>query len=426
MQSNTAKKALLAILGIVGIILVSLYIYFSSPRESVVRSSINYVFEQFPQIRWGTRSTLKVLEFPIAITAQLFIRDKLPSYELLIAPDQLALLNQNLPEAKEGVFLGEENRVPVNATFTSEGKTYDAQVRYRGDNYNHWAHDKKSWRVELKDAYVNGMSTFNFIIPEDRMFVQELFSFRLAKRLNLIAPKAYPATLRVNRGSKQYYLLIQHWHKDVAEYNTRPDGGVFLGESAEAELYKSIYSIQTFGKSSQSLVDYSPIKRLFDLLYEDDGTFYKEIPAVIDTDQTIRWIAHANAMFSQSQKYTHNIVLYYNTASGLLEPVPWNVTMFDGHPKDTPIDIDYNPLITKILKNSQWKAKRDKYIQDVIGGENQLKEDINWLSQIQKNSRPAAFGDTDRLFLLIEYELQINSFKNRYQEGYQKLKENLK
>lgn len=420
------KKIVTAVIALFLILIFLISIYFASPRTQVLNQTINNFFEKYPQIRWNTRKTLRVIESPFAFVFGIFSKEDLPNYSLIIQPSKLAKLNANLPPPYIWEILSDANKQTVNATFVADGKEYKAKVRYRGDNYNHWAFEKKSWRIELQNGYVNGMNEFNFIIPEDRNFVQSLFAFRLAHRLGLITPKSYMATLQLNNGSKGMYLLAEQWSKDTAELNTRPDTGLFLGESNKAPLYKSVYSIQTYGREDTKYVDYSHIQKLFDLLLADEKKFDSQLGTVLDVDMTLRWIAVSNAMFSRSQKESHNLVLYSNPASGLLEPVPWNVLMFDGDPKNVPINIDYNPLVTRILKNPAWEKQRNKYILQLIGDEQQLKDDINWMSNIQKKSRPAVYEDKNRLFLIIEYELQINKFKNRYTQAYYKLTENLR
>jgi hypothetical protein len=172
--------------------------YFTSARTAWLNRLVNGIFERSPRFRWGARKVLRTVEYPFSFITSYLINDSLPLFSLDIDEQNLLALDQNLPEPFTGETLLPQHKVSVPATLTTEGKKFMAQVRYRGDNYNHWGFKKKSWRVKLLDGEIDGMKVFNFIIPEDRMFIQELFSFRLANRLGLIEPKAGYATLRVN------------------------------------------------------------------------------------------------------------------------------------------------------------------------------------------------------------------------------------
>jgi hypothetical protein len=130
-------------------------------------------------------------------------------------------------------------------------------------------------------------------------------------------------------------------------------------------------------------------------------------------------------MFSHSQKESHNFTAYINPASGKVEFVPWNVTMLDADPKQAPIDVDYNPLITRMLKNIEWKTQRDKYVLSLIGDEKQLKDDLSWIEKTKNEARSAVFSDPDKLFLSVEFKLQIDKFMKRYTWAYQRLTKEL-
>ncbi len=424
------RLKLIAIFLIFTVILgISIVTYFKGNRDAILNSSINQLFEKYPSFRWGTREILVSIENLILIPLAIYYSDKdtLPSYTLVISESNRNQLLQNLPEPKPGNILIAQYKKEVPATIIKDNIIYDAEVRFRGDNYNHWAFQKKSWRIKLVDDDLDGMDEFDLIIPGDRMFVQELFSFRLAQRLGLITPKAYFVTLRVNGSGKRTYLLIQQWSNILIEQNKRPVTGLLVGESEKMQyLYKTVFGTQSFGQGNTKVSDLSSIEYLFNLLDEDDAEFYTNLPTILDMDSTLKWIAHSTVMFSRSQKDTHNLVVYINSSTGKIELIPWNVTMLDDDPKNIPIDTEYNLLVTRILKNPEWKKIRDNYVLELISDKNQLREDLAWIDHIKNQVRPAVLNDKDRRSLFVEYELQINKFKDRYQQAFYKLSEEFK
>lgn len=417
----SAKLIIVAL--IFAIIILSLIpIYFLNPRTAVLNKSVNTFFENNPTIRWEFRKLLVMFDKPFDIYSTVFLENTIPSYQIEINQNDLSKLNANIPQPVFKSTLGEENKKEVSALFHIDGQIYKAEVRYRGDNYNHWAFKKKSWRIKLLDGSINDVDIFNLIIPEDRMYVQEYFSYRLAQRLRLIVPKHYFAKVRINGGQEQVYLFIQHWSPALIEQNGRSTDGFIVGEGGDhSQLYKSIVSVEPFAAKGK-LLDLSLIAALFKLLEtENDQEFFEKLPAIIDIDSSLRWIAHSNAMFSKSQKDTHNFVVYINPVNGKIEFIPWNVTMFDGDPEDQVIDSYYNRLVTRILENPEWRLIRDQYILEAIGDNEQLREDLEFIENMKDEVRSAVWADSDKLFLNLEYEIQINKFKKRYKQAHTKL-----
>lgn len=421
------KIIILTFITLIVFIYGAISVYFINERTNFINNSINEIFEKSPSLRWNTRKILSYIDLPVAFVSPLVLEDNLPSFSIIISEKNLDKLDENLPQPIFEGKLTQRYKKSVKAIVIANGEEFKASVRYRGDNYNHWAFSKKSWRIQLQDGYIDGMNVFNFIIPEDRGFVQELFAFRLANRLGLITPKSYYSTLKVNGKRKQVYLLVQHWSDAILEQNKRSTDGVFVGEAdSTMNLYKSIDSVKPFSKGSSEIVDLSLVKELFSLLQEkNDEVFFEKLPKVIDIDQTLKWIAHSSALFSRSQKGTHNLVMYINFENKKIEFVPWNITMFDSDPEKVPTNIDYNPFVTRILKNPKWLKKRNQYVLDLIGNKNKLESDLVWIENLKNIARPAVYRDFNKLFLNIEFEIQANKFKKRYSKAHKKLSDEL-
>jgi len=417
---KTLKKTSCLILVFIPVLLI---IYFFSPRTSPLNNLINNLFEKYPQIRWQTRTTLSQLESPFFWLSSLPLNDELSNFQMIIDPKDLNRLDSNLPLAEQGNFLLPQHKKTVPAKLIFSGQEYLVKVRYRGDNYNHWGFKKKSWRIKLSEDSIDGLTEFNLIIPEDKGFIQLLFSLRLAHRAGLITPKAYFATLTVNQGNKQIYLLTQHWDENLIKQNQRFSNGALLGKAEfdSGKLYQDISSIKSYYDNLNNQAGLDAVGHLFELIQQDDETFFKELPVLVDLESTLTWIAHSTALFSRSQKASHNLVVYFNPNQNKLEFIPWDVIMFDGNPVDQPVDPNYNPLISKILSYPEWKEKRNQLTLALIGDETQLEEDLLWLKQIKNQIRPAVYQDATKLFLNLEFEIQTAKFAKRYQQAHQKL-----
>ena len=129
----------------------------------------------------------------------------IPSYELRIEREDLKKLNKNIPSSISAevfagqVFLTDEFKKTVPATFTHGGIEYKVKVRYRGDNPNHWTRSKRSWQVIFdKDNLFEGKRILKLIIPIDRDYFAEALNNYRATKFGLFYPEAKFVTLSIN------------------------------------------------------------------------------------------------------------------------------------------------------------------------------------------------------------------------------------
>ena len=208
-----SKVLLIFVLTIFLILILAGPVVFSKFTDVAERASL---LRQYPAltkllpIYWQIRKISDILYLPY-----FFRRDKLPVYELIIPAKSRKQLDDSLPEGFMNVNYYNQFWAP--AKFIYQGREYDVDVRYRGENAIHWNAPKKSYLVEFdKDDLFNGIRRLSFIIADDRLFaLEQLNNEHRAEKLGLFHPASWFGNLRINNRNNGLYFIIESWSQEM-------------------------------------------------------------------------------------------------------------------------------------------------------------------------------------------------------------------
>jgi len=399
-----------------------LFSYYKGDRKNYLNTTINNFSKNHPQLSINLKKTTKILD--VLYIFHQFIPSKIPTYSLLIDSNDLEKLNTNLPQ--EGKKLTSEYKKFVPAQFIFNNKTYQVKVRYRGDNPNHWQFDKKSWRIKFENKFEN-QKAINLILPEDRYFFIEPWISYMGQKLGLVTPEFTLVNLKVNNKLHGVYLKSEQWGKTFLEnYNLSPDADLY-GEAEfdkqVSNLYADVYNFRKYTfNSSKPKNDVSNLKTFLDLLNNSsDQEFYKKIPDIIDMSNFLHWQAQSTLAFSHSQKISHNLIAYFNPEINKFQFIPWDVAMADEEPVYP--DINYNPLMTRILKNSDYMFQRNQILWEYIKDQKNLEGDLNYFDNLYQNTRGAFYRDPLKIFPNLDFDLTVKKHRKRIITAQNKIKE---
>jgi len=422
MRKKTVSIILISlILGISLLSFLILFFYYRGNRNSFLNKTINNFSANNPDLSIQFKNFTKVLD--IFYLFHQFIPSKIPTYSLLIDPNDLIKLNNNLPKTGH---LTKEYKKSVSAEFIFETKTYPVKVRYRGDNPNHWRFDKKSWRVKFEDKFEN-QEAINLILPEDRYFFIEPWVSYIGQKLGLVTPEFTLVNLKVNNQLHGVYLKSEQWGKAFLKNHHLPPDADLYGEAEFDKPVPNLYAdVSNFKKytfnSSKSKKDVSNLKTLLDLLNNSsDEEFYQEISNIIDMDNFLHWQAQATLAFSHSQKISHNLITYFNPKINKFQFIPWNVAMADEEPIYP--DINYNPLMTRILKNPNYMFQRNQILWEYIKDKKNLEDDLNYFDNLYQSTRGAFYRDPLKIFPNLDFDLTVKKHRKRIINAQNKIKE---
>jgi len=398
-----------------------LIFYYKGDRNSFLNRTINNFSAAHPEIAINLKKSTKILD-AFYLFHQL-IPDKIPTYSLFIKGNDLIKLNINLPISGH---LTQEYKKYVPAEFIYQGKAYKVKVRYRGDNPNHWKFNKKSWRIKFNDEF-EGQESINLILPEDRYFFIEPWISRMGQKLGLVTPELSFVKLIINDLSQGVYLKSEQWsEKFLVNHGLSEDADLY-GEAEFDEPVPNLYAdVSNFKKytfdSSKPEEDVSRLATLLDLLHDaSDQEFFEKIPDLVDMDNFLLWQTQATLAFSHSQKKSHNLIAYFNPEIDKFQFIPWNVAMADEKPIYP--DINYNPLMTRVLKNPDYMFKRNQILWEYISNQDNLVDDLDYFDSLYQTTRGAFYRDSIKIFPNFDFDLTVKKHRRRIVIAQNRIKE---
>ena len=423
MTNKTLISILLTfLLGSILAVVVILTSYYKGNRSSWLNTTINNFSSDHHDLAIELKKFTKLLD--VFYVFHQFIPSQIPTYSLNIDPDDYLKLNDNLP--KGDFSLTSQYKKFVSAQFSNNQELIDAQVRYRGDNANHWLFAKKSWRIKFDQIFEN-QKAINLILPEDRYFFIEPWAAHIAKKLDLTTPELNFVNLKVNGQLHGVYLKSEQWGEEFLNNHDLPTDANLYGEAEFEKAIPNLYAdVSNFKKyTSNSLKPKQAkddLKQLLDLLnHSSDQQFYDQIENLIDLDNFINWQAQSTLVFSHSQKISHNLIIYHNPKLNKFQFFPWNVAMADEEPVNP--DINYNPLMTRVLKKPEYMFKRNQVLWQYIKDQKNLDEDLKYFDNLYQTTRGSFYRDSLKIFPNLDFDLNVKKHRKRIIAAQSKIKD---
>lgn len=355
-------------------------------------------------------------------------KTKLPSYELKITRQEWQKMTQSLPPAYSFNFYLRKDYYWAPAKFIYKDKEYEVKVRFRGDLYHHWSGKKKSYRVEFTDDFQD-FPELNFIIPEDRgFFAENLANFR-AKKLGLIHLESWFGTLKINGRNQGVYLIQEHWNKEFLERHQKSALGGLYGEQDLEEgfywpqLFSGITAWKKYNKTRGVKENYFDLDYFLDLVNRktSDEEFKEKIFTVLDKENFFNWQIHSMLSSSYHQDWGHNLRLFFNQVKGKFEFIPFDLETHFDYKKEgetCPIDLDYNPLVTRVLLIPEFRQERDRLLYEQVKEDKNLKEDLEYWDDLFGKLKLEIFKDRQKAlsnrFFLNQVKKNSEHFKNHF------------
>ncbi|MBT3864701.1 hypothetical protein HOE67_03525 [Candidatus Peregrinibacteria bacterium] len=281
-------------------------------------------------------------------------------FDLRIDDDRINSLESDLPES------GYDYK---KAELFYDGSWYDAKARYKGDNSYHWFFPKKSYKVKLKDdKTIFGNSVLTFNNPKGLSMMNNYVGSELAKKMGVLSPERKFVQLYVNNDYAGVYLYTEGVDKEFFELNGLTGGEVYSGENtwsrgkeAYVGLPCNLFSTPyTWTSDSFFENDYTPLKYLISYLKNDEQF---ELRDIVDIDYMIDFSAWLTLIQGMHYDFFHNIVLYFDHASGKFKQVEIDNTAYRyDFLNDAYLDILTNDLYVALHKDPGFINEKYKVI----------------------------------------------------------------
>ena len=349
------------------------------------------------------RAAAKLLDPLYQLTA-IFMPDKLPTYSLTVSASDVQTLLRALP-SNPAEKLTPDHKLKVSTKLFYSGQQITGQIAVRGELAANWWYPKKSFKLTLDQPLSLGNTAFNFILPEERGYIDEAASLILGREMNLVVPQFHYAWLNINGQNQGVYFVVEDF---TPEFLSRLNLGPQLTLYAEDrfDLTASLYSPQGRWKilattTQPTLEPIDQLKQVYAL--KDDQQFFDQIAQIFDMEPLLSWNALSVILGDKHQEDFHNNRLLFNHQTGKSLFIPNDVQI--RLPPAIDFDSQYatdNSLVIRILKNPLWLEMRNQIILDTInsGKVNQL---ISELKLLEQALRPAIFADTRKYSATFTY-----------------------
>ncbi|HUU27501.1 MAG TPA: CotH kinase family protein [archaeon] len=327
---------------------------------------------------------------------RLIIDIKYKDYQKLAYKREIAL--------ERGILITEPDDY-VPAKIRHGDKTYNADVRLKGDWLDHLQRDKWSFRIKIKgEDTIFGMKVFSIQHPKTRRYIYEWLFHQVAGREGLISLRYKFVNVTLNGKNLGVYALEEHFEKRLIENNRRLEGPIikfnesnFWAERLNFDLNYDGLDIPETGSYGSLPIDMFQENRTF-----NDPVLFKNFVnaqnlleqfrrgalsanQVFDVDNFARYIALCDLFGSFHSLRVHQLRFYYNPVLSLLEPIPFDLNAGDKLTSLAGIAIANTDFFSDLFKEySFWET---------------------YLSELERFSEPAFLND---LFLDLGDEMNEN------------------
>ena len=324
----------------------------------------------------------------------LLLSEDLPVYDLDIKKGQMDIINAAIEDAKKQGWMSDDIKVWANGTFYHDGQEYDVKVRVRGDLGTHWEKPKKSWRVKFgrspieyewqvteEQIYFEGKRQINLIIPDDRDYVVAPFVNELMRKEGLVVPRDQFVVLRINGVVQGLYYEVEHFDKPLLASNERPETTVFgqndralhfeqytkygMPGASDAKYDMGTRRLQIEETGELAMQAMQAMQVLLDHSVNPSPASFEHVRSVMDWD---KYLAFRNLTTLFNTNHVRfggdNLKLYFDTSTGLLEPIPWDVHIVRMPPEPGTIDFwnshGTDEIQRSTLLNPETRLERNK------------------------------------------------------------------
>jgi len=299
----------------------------------------------------------------------------LPVYDLKIKPAQYRGILAIVEQAKQRGYLAEDLKQWSKATFIHGGKTRQVKIRVRGSLSNHWAGERKHWRIRFpKDDPLDGRSEVNLLTFNDGKGVTQRFVNALFARLGLMTLRDEYVVLRINGSPQGVYYCVEHFDAAFLAHHHRPESTIFShprrGWEPGSFMERITHGDEAAWRALQLLLN-----------YETDPTPDNLTAAlcVTDVEDFLRYIAGTTLLGSDhSAMLTDNHRLHYDSSRGLFYRIPWDLEpqpvprllRFDMEDTFATFDVfavwPMSRLRIAMLRDKSYRLRRDRILWELV------------------------------------------------------------
>lgn len=355
----------------------------------------------------------------------------LPIYKLKVKTQDYQTILDELPQPYSTQFKTslslKKSKVP--ATLTVDGKDHFVKISFRGIGFPHWSETKKSLRLEFEppNSY-SGLHKINLSIPQDGLYYGFFLNKWAADYLGL--PTNDPAIIHLFLNDHDYgsFITFEQWDQDFFKIHNLPEGPIFGDidpSPSRPPLYQNIKAWEILNPAIFTADNFFAIETMLQALNNSDlEESISQLKQIIDIDNFVRWEALSIFFNSRHQDSLHNIRLYLNPATNKLQfmPVDFGPQLVNNHPADkTLLNIDYNPLVTRLLQDPDVYQARNDILRDLINNQEFQKKLWQRYDELYYQTRGDFYRDPLKFESDLRFTWVVRQLKSQTKENIKNL-----
>lgn len=277
------------------------------------------------------------------LTIKYFKQKKLPplndnSLKITLDDSNYNTLKQYRNEALKIGVIGKNQKKYVPASVLYQGNNIPVKIRLKGDWTDHLEGDKWSFRIKVSgENSINGLKTFSIQSPQTRSFLREWTMHKLFEQEDILTTRYEFTTVSINNKNIGIYALEEHFDKQLIETRNRREGPIVkfneegfwemnqLSEEDKKGVNMSYYAaaeVLPFKKKrtlkNKTLKENFESAEILMLQYKE---FEGELKDIFDLEALSKYYALADLGNMTHGLRWHNLRLYYNPVTNLLEQI---------------------------------------------------------------------------------------------------------
>jgi len=284
----------------------------------------------------------------------------LETFYLNVAPEDLGLLNSDLPES------GKAQTVDALMRTSKEQNIWKVKLRYRGDMNYHWLYPQKSMRIEFKDDLYDMNTKINLINPPFLHSFRDIANYQISKELGILGPDYYPVRVFLNHKYMGVYIYLNQIDESLLRKNKRMPGSIYYGDGAplDKDGIRNMWADEKFwekkgARNAEQKNNREDIKQFVEAVKLTSDKFYNFTERLIDKEKFFSYIALDRITGTYHHDYNHNHKVYFDPYKGKFEPIQWDLNNWNNIPEK---DLSLNPLLLKFKENPIYDAEIDKKV----------------------------------------------------------------
>jgi len=350
------------------------------PVKTSVRDAVSKKLLQVDYV------TLMIDDEPQPIT-------RLSHYDIDVHQKYLEIIEKAIPD--DAKFINDSMRVQVPGVLHANDMSYDILMEIRGDQFNHWLFEKKSWRISIQDEnYFNSMRVFDLIIPDDRSWFAAPLNRKHAKEMGFIQPRIEFVTVAINESEPMIYLQVEHWSKEMFERQGRSGEVQFFKNEFGGDVFQNVNNWGAYFDAENSQVG---TKEAAQLLLEttqkgahEHPGFRQKVQTIFDIRKLFAWY-NLSLLAGNNHVIEDNIKMFFDTSTGRYEPIPWDIHLY------APIPLEQregNPIWDEVFQVPEWKEAAMQMLREYVNDNAARAADRDFIERLRWNVEDALVADT--------------------------------